>query len=362
MRNPSGRLLLWTVLFSFVHVGVGSAAAAELPWRPAPQTDPLEFGSLRMETAFARAVSPGELDLALTVTQFNAWDLSWHTNAIHRDQGRRDESVTDADLRTIEQNFPMDTAWHVDVEGWRADLYLSGGIGRATVTLHVPWIEIGSPHWDRLADAFHDALGISAKDRERFRRGDTRVYLKAANNDLIIDRTGLDDSGVGDVSISVGAPVGTVLGARTRLSLALQMPSGEETSLRGSGGWDANLSAFGTWAGERQTVRLAVGYTFLDPAGGFFEAERARHLGHLLLGIERSLSASLVAGAQVRVDASPLARIIDGYVGNPATFYRFSLGRELKEGWVAVTFGNELIPQTGDEADWVIALELGFDL
>ncbi|MBW3672066.1 MAG: hypothetical protein KY432_10405, partial [Acidobacteria bacterium] len=78
------------ISFAVVIVGISFAlpvcAQLEIPvWRAEPQTDPLELGSSRMEPGFALDLAEGEWAQTLTVTQFNSWELSWHTRAIHRD-------------------------------------------------------------------------------------------------------------------------------------------------------------------------------------------------------------------------------------------------------------------------------------
>jgi hypothetical protein len=338
---------------------LAAGVSAQLPSsRSQPQTDPLEFGSLRLETAFASSPDDGEWDVSLTVSEFNMWAHSWHTFATHREMSRRGLPVSPEELRGIESNFPDDSAWHVDLEGWRTDLVLSRGLPNGwSVSAKVPFIRIGAPHWDAVAETFHDGFGLETVERDWFRPGDTLVYLKSDRNERIVEARGeLDGSGLGDVSLGLGIP----LRASQRLVVSIEVPSGDRGGLRGSGGLDANVSWFGSWRTERSSIGAALGYTHLDPNGAFLGLRRSEHLGHALLSVDRVLWRELRGTASVRVDTSPLGRVIDGYAGAPSTFYRLGVALPTdSHGWIAFELGEELAPVTGLEADWSFHLTWG---
>ncbi|MDX1583620.1 MAG: DUF3187 family protein, partial [Thermoanaerobaculia bacterium] len=314
----------------------------------------------RLETGFGLDLEDGEWAQTISVTQFNAWDVSWHTRARHRDLGRQRERVLGEELRYIEEAFPDDNAWHIDLEGWRTDLYVSRGIGDLTLSAAIPWIEIGGPNWDKFAEGFHSTFGLNRLGREQFPRSETFLYLKSAGNETIIEaRDGLNRSGLGDVTFAVGAPLGERWHGTHQVVGTVQAPLGESGTLLGSGGWDLGVTWYGTWRGSVSTYKLAAGYTWLDPGGSFLGTDRSEHLGHLLLDIDRPLWFGFHGSAGVRIDSSPLLEVMEADPGYPATFYRFSLLREVAGTWVGFTFGNALLPQTGLEADWTVSLTAG---
>ncbi|HUO84012.1 MAG TPA: DUF3187 family protein [Thermoanaerobaculia bacterium] len=342
-------------------LGFSPAALGEVPgWRPAPATNPLEFGSLRLEPAFALAPAEGEWEASFVVSEFNLWNHTWHTFATHRARDLYRQPVTDEELRYIERDFAGDRVWHLDLEGWRTDLTLSRGLaGGRSVTLRIPWIEIGSPHWDRFGEEFHELFGLTSLEREVFPRGETLVYIKDRDNRHIIEaRDELERKGIGDVSIALGIPLRPRWGAEHRLVAALEAPTGKEGTLHGSGGWDASLQWFAVWTGDRKSIRTGAGATFLDPNGSFLGEERA-HLFHLYLQMDRHLWRRVSGTFGVRIDGSPLWSVIHELPGYPSTIYRFGLVGDLGTSWVAFDFDEELHPQTGVEADWAFHLSWG---
>ena len=84
-----------------------------------PPSEPLKSASLRLDPAFALAPRQGAWSLSFSAAEFNVWTHSWHTFATHRDGNRTGLEVSRDELELIEENFPEDAAWHIDVEGWR---------------------------------------------------------------------------------------------------------------------------------------------------------------------------------------------------------------------------------------------------
>ncbi len=336
-------------------------ARGQVPdWWPYPQTQPLTFGSLRLDPAFGVFLPDGEWSFASSVTEFNLWDHSWHTFATHRELKRYRLPVSDEELRVIERDFAHDYAWNLDVEGWRIDVVISRGLpeGRS-FTVAIPWIEIGSPRWDRLGEGFHNLFGLSSLERDVFPRGETFIYLKDRGNRTTI-RGGqeLAVSGIGDVSLGYGFPLRDRWGSHQRMALTLQAPTGKAGTLQGSGGWDAGLSWFALWQRPRERIRLAAGATWLDTHGSFLGAQRTSTL-HLMGEVEHALWRSFSGLLGMRVDSSPLRNINHGYPGYPATYYRLGIIHDQERSWVAFEFMDALKPQTGIEADWAFRLTAG---
>ncbi len=340
---------------------VTGAVRAQTPdWRPYPQTQPLTFGSLRLEPAFAGSPPEGEWWVSVALTEFNLWDRSFHTVQTHRDRNLARQPVTPEELRSIERNFRDDPAWHLDVAGWRTDLILSRGLpGGQSLTLQIPWIDIGSPRWDALGEAIHGTFHF-ASQRNLFPRGQTFLYLKDVDNRTIVQGGDeLAGSGWGDITLGYGVPLAKWKEVHQRLELTVQAPTGKAGTLQGSGGWDGGLSWFALWRRPALAVRVAAGAMWLDGRGTFLGVERARATLHLMTEFEHHLAGRFSGVAGVRIDTSPLRPIIHGDPGGAPIFYRFGILRSAGKGWMAFEISDAVTPLRGVEADWAFQLSFG---
>jgi hypothetical protein len=136
----------------FILAGAVCSGQTE-PWASVFFPDPLRFSSLPISGTEVIAPAPGQWELSTALGYFNVWQRTWHTARIHQVWGLVGKPLTDAEIKAIEQAFPHDQFYHIDLEGWRNDFVVSRGFdGGIAATLRVPWIEIGSPHWDAIAE------------------------------------------------------------------------------------------------------------------------------------------------------------------------------------------------------------------
>jgi hypothetical protein len=357
--NPVARSLLLALALS-----ASSPLLAEIPpWRPQVTSSPLVFGSLRLDPAFAIAPPAGQWQVLTTASQFNMWARSWHTFAAHRHHDLYGQSVTEEEVRSIAEAFPDDWAYHLDVEGWRGDIqFVRGFEGGASASIRIPWIEIGSPQMDWVAEDFHSGLGLSTHQREIFPADDTTIFLKHSDEeDVLFAGRELNRAGFGDVTLAGSIPLTVVKRAEQRLALAVDIPTGKRGTLQGSGGVDLTANWFSLWRLDKRDVKLASGLTFLV-GGDFLGEDRFPLLPHLLFEVDQPLDRHKlwVASLAARLDGSPLWEITDGRAGYPPLFYRLGISRDLGAGrWVSFELGEELKPQTAVEADWSFHLTFG---
>ena len=177
---------------------------------------------------------------AFNATYFNQWAGTWHTGRVHSDRHLQGQSITEDEISYLEAAFPHDQIYRVDVEGYRSDLFLARGVGHGlTLSARVPWIEIGGPHWDALAEDFHKVLPSSPSyQRDFFRRGDTFLFVQGPHG-TIERRQELARSGVGDIVLAGSLALPELFGADNTLAAAVQLPTGKKDTLQGSGGVDA---------------------------------------------------------------------------------------------------------------------------
>ncbi|MFI5143784.1 MAG: DUF3187 family protein, partial [Thermoanaerobaculales bacterium] len=188
---------------------VSRPTAAQVdPWGSQIFPDPLRFNSLPLEPSQAVVPPAGEWQISAASGYFNVWQTTWHTGATHRDPALVGKPLTEAELRLLETNFPHDQFYFIDVEGWREDLSASVGLGDGyALTGRVPWIHIGGPVWDTIAEDFHRIFGLSDQRRNLFSHGQTVVYARG-NHGKIEHWAEENGSGLGDSSLAVTGPLG----------------------------------------------------------------------------------------------------------------------------------------------------------
>jgi len=346
-------------------VAIAGLAAAPLraasldPWSVL-YVEPLRMTSLPLAMADGTSLAAGEWELTLTPGYFNLWSGSWHTATIHQELGLVGQPLTPAELRTLEQRHPGDDIHRFDVEGTLTEVRFARGLGHGlTASLAMPWIEIGRPHWDAISQNFHGALGWGEGSREMFARSQTLAYVWSPRlHRAIAGWEELARSGIGDVSVTLSGPLGTLAGGEQRWAAAVEAPTGKEGTLAGSGGWDVGVRWFGAWRWTRSLLRGAVGYTRLDPGGSFLGAERS-DTWHALAEYRHAWGERADVLAAVRWDTSPLASFSGGEPGKAAFFFTFGARRWLGGGvFAAFALGENLIPG-GVNPDFTVQLQIG---
>jgi hypothetical protein len=331
------------------------------PWASLVFPDPLRFSSLPISGTEVTAPAAGQWQLSTMLSYFNVWQRTWHTRTIHKEFGLLGKPLQPWELRTLEQRHPADQFYHIDLEGWRNDLVVSRGFrGGIAATLRVPWVEIGSPHWDAIAEDTHKAFGLGDMARDWFPRGQSTVYVRGRSG--AVDRlSGLEGSGLGDVSLAVSGPFGGWLGAEHRWAVAVEAPTGERDTLRGSGGWDRGVRWFGTWGQGSKQLRVGLGYTWLDSAGSWLGAKRDNTWGALVEG-HTPLAGHVVLRGSARFDSSPLATFTASGLGRPSFYWTVgALAPVTGNAWVAFDVG-ENYGSNAEAPDFSFHLQCGVKL
>jgi hypothetical protein len=336
------------VLLAAAAVLVPPAASDATPRAYAPPVPSvLHAGSATPWLAETTALQPGQWRLAISSGYINTWRYSMLPGNVHRELGRQGESFGDDLPDEIAARFPDAEADHIDVDAFRSDLMLARGFsGGWTVSLRVPWIRIGAPNGDFIAEAFHEAFGFKEQRRNFFPRGETTVYAQGDAGLLYADEA-LDGSSLGDIAVTVAAPVGTALDGRHRFSVTIEAPTGDEGTLRGSGGWDVAGSWTGVWETGRYAVLAGAGFAALDEGGSFLDIER-ENTWHAGVEVSRPVGRHWSGYVAVRLDTSP----IEGFAGlsDPLVAAQFGVVRRVFGGWHGTVSSSQNL--TGPAADF----------
>lgn len=154
----------------------------------------------------------------------------------------------------------------VDVEVSRLDLTARWRLPRdLTFGISLPIVKTGGGFLDGFIDGWHDTFGLPTGGRKA--RPRDRYEISYLDNGSI---TSFAESGtgIGDVGIELSGPLG-----RLRWAAALELPTGDEAELRGSGEVAANLSLLGRGAfADRWGYYWGVGASYAD--GGPLAVDR----------------------------------------------------------------------------------------
>ncbi len=335
----------------------GAAAAQEVAWTVPEFPDPLRFSSLPLEPADAAAPPAGDVLVRLGVGYFNVWQRTWHTATIHKEFHLQGQPLQAWEVATLAERHPHDQFYHIDLEGTRSDVITTVGLGRGwALTARIPWIEIGEPHWDAIADTFHRAFGLSDMERQTFPRGQSTVVIRG-KHDMLERLDGLTGGGFGDTALALTGPGGTMLGGELRWVAAVEAPTGERGTLRGSGGWDGGVRLFSRWGDDRRGAVAALGYTWLDPAGSFLGLHRD-NMWHVL-GEGFVPLGPLVVRLTGRFDSSPLASYTDSEIGRPSFYWMLGVRGPLGErSWWSFDAG-ENYGSNAEVPDFSFHLQVG---
>ncbi len=335
-----------------------TAPAAEMPLRIAANPDPLRAASLPFDPVVAAAPAAGEWRLQVAVAYANLWQGTWQTSAIHAELNRWREPITSDELRELERRYPDSEMYRVDLEAWRTDLVLQRGLAHGlALTVQIPWLEVGRPHWDGIGEWWHAHLGLPNADRGLFPRGETLLYTKGRDG-IIEERRQLAGRGLGDIGVSLGVPLGELGGASHRLVASVEAPTGDAGTLLGSGGWDLGVRYFAGWRWRTGSLLAGAGYTRLDPRGSLLGSERA-DTWHACVGAGQELGRGWQVAASFTLESSPLADFTSTALGEPAAFLRLGLARSLGgDSWLALDMGQDWY-NVGVSPDYAFRLAFG---
>ena len=349
--------IITAVMFGAL-AAVAGAAAEPLPLlRPGANPDVMRLASLPFDPGGAMAVGDGKWRVTASVNYCNVWNHTSHLLTLHREAGRVGLPVSSEELTALAARYPDQAYQFLDVEAWWTEVWVQYGLGRGvTATLRVPFLDVGRPHWDAIAERWHTWLNLPNFNRNEFPRGQTLVYIKGPGG--TVERRDLARAGFGDASLSLAIPAGEWLGARHRAVLATEAPTGKRSTLHGSGGWDIGVRLFSQWGGARISFISGLGYTWPSSRGTLLGLARS-NVWHTMVGFDWRIWRSLLAMLRVQWERSLLAEAAGDRLAKPTLSKRFGVAFGLSPSvWLALDSGQDSV-RNGLAPDYSFHLTVG---
>ena len=294
---------------------------------------------------------------------FNTWYLSWHPGAIHRSSAARGCRSRPRSCARSSSATPGTPSTSPTSRGGGPCCARSTRSPAAIVaTLDVPWVDTTGPHWDAVAEEFHATVQSGPGGRDVFPRGRNALYVRGENGGSLERLDGLDEAGVGDVALTLAAPLGRALGGEHR---ARRRRRGARPATRG------------------RCAAAAVGTSGCAGSGTWtMHAQRAHRRARLHPARPRrrasSVSSATTPGTPPSPTASPFGARWQGRVigrldelaavgvhrreaRRPGFYLTLGVRRELGAGWIAFDLG-ENYPLLGVTPDYSFHLSGGFRL
>lgn len=316
----------------------------------------LGVGFLSLEPADPAVLAPGLWRVGLVHTATNTWVGSEAFEPFLDDRPLR-QPVTLAELREVDAGGTA--LFLADGETYRTSVTLGRGLGGGfEVELTVPWIELDGGFGDAAIEAFHDGIGLPDGHRPAVPRDSFTVYLRdAAGNEVFRDAE--PSSGVGDVTVALKRRLGL---RSERWSAALQavveLASGDEEALRGSGSPDYGLQLLLSRGGDRSAWFLALGARRLGESAVFALEEQTAFSA--FVAYERRIGSGLSAIFQVQAAESPFQVLAVEDLGDVA--FSIDFGIQQRVGRDAVVFAalTENVVHYRNSADFGLHLGLAW--
>jgi len=296
--------------------------------------DPIRAASLPFDLAFPAPTAEGRWNVTAGLTWFNMWSTVWEMTQVHQEFGFDPTTAPiPAEFRALEDQYSSEQFHFIDIEGNIFEFGATRGLpGGWTVGIRVPWMTIGQPKWDGFIEQWHSWFGLTQSHRDSFPRSENLVYIRGRHG--VLEEGELGGSGLGDISVSLATPGLDLIGGRHRAVFAIEAPTGDTGTLRGSGGWDLGLRLHSTWTWRRSRLQATAGLNFLDDHGDLLGIPRA-DTWFAGTSYEFRLGQRWTVTAAASFESSPLADFTDGEAGEPALYRVLAVAFDLGPEWIA---------------------------
>jgi hypothetical protein len=331
----SRRLTLIVVLM----VAVGESLLAQENDRnallqPLPIRDQflLNTGFLFFEPETARVLDPGTSVVTVRAADANTFAKSaWISRSL---EGRT--SRADALTELSQSRYSITPAiFLVQGETHRVEFGVRHGFGdHFELGASVPVLTIGGGSSDALIEGVHHALGVGNAERESLRQNSEIVYFRAAGVDYIRARSA--GYAVGDIALSAKYELAPFeeKGMSLAVSGAVELPTGDASTLDGSGSLDAGLQLVASR--DFRTLRVDASLGVLRLGANRPLGTRSQVIITDTVGVSRLLNARTSATVQLTVSESPFRNL--GMPEFDRRSYQLSTGIQRRMGRSMVAY------------------------
>lgn len=334
------------------------ASESITPCNLLPETNTLDFGSLRLSPCEALAPPAGHWATVAATSYFNDWSGSWHAKTIHQEFHKEHQPFGTDELRLLEQRGPTDHIFQVDAEGWRTDVVLASGFEWGAVLLRMGVFDIGRPSWDAIGETAHRTFHAGL-ERTLVPRGQTLIYLRTPEHrvELRDEIRGLHAT---NPSVSVGWTMFRGSSFEDRLVVATQVPIARHnaSSLASTGGWDVGVRWLTVGRAADFDLLAGAGYTRVDRHETFYGFPRS-NIWHTVAEISHPIGGRFALAAVGRIDSSVIAGRFSGEPAQPDVNAGLAITAALPGNRTATFTFGENVPSIGLGADWSFHLQFG---
>jgi hypothetical protein len=302
----------WILLIGLAVVGSGQLLAQDGVSRdallaPLPIRDQflLSNGFFFFEPESAHVLEPDEWSVAVQSTDANTFAKSaWVSRSLVDQTGRAEAS----DVLTDSRYHFDDTLYLIDGQTHRVEFAVNRGFGHhLELGVSLPIIGIGGGWSDAMIEQAHYAMGIGNDVREALRPNRETVYLRSDSTEYFRART--TRMALGDIALRAKYELTPFEDKHMSVSIsgALEFPTGNPTTLDGSGSLDAGVQVLVTRDFRFGRVHASMGLLRLgrnQPLG-----THAQILVTDTVAVSRPLGARTAATMQLTVSESPFRNI-----------------------------------------------------
>jgi len=250
---------------------------------------------------------------------------------------------------------PGEGLYYADGELYRTSVSIRRGIGHGLqLSITIPVLDFQGGLADSTIECFHDTFGFSQSGRDGAFRDSFGVYLRD-NEGAELYLGDAPSPGLGDVSVGVRTRLPAPASWQLAVEGQLELPTGEEERLYGSGSLDIGAELLGTRYFERSCLHFGVSVVHLGENDSLHTGEQV--IGAAMLAYEHAWGRGASVIFQGTASQSPFRDLEIAQLDEIAYLVDLGVKKSFGSRWVAFVAVSENLLNFGSSAD--VGLHLG---